>query len=131
MPLTPEALLSVFKSIDLDDSGTIELRELEAFCAPCLLGDGARQSSAQQSRITELFAQVDTDGSGLISFDEFCRALNERLGWDVGERVDAQPLLDDGLDGLGPPKREGRLPWHRRDGAVAGSARELRLGGRE
>ena len=68
MPLTPEALLSVFKSIDLDDSGTIELRELEAFCAPCLLGDGARQSSAQQSRITELFAQVDTDGSGVISF---------------------------------------------------------------
>ena len=58
--------------IDLDDSGTIELRELEAFCAPCLLGDGARQSSAQQSRITELFAQVDTDGSGVISFDEFC-----------------------------------------------------------
>ena len=74
MPLTPEALLSVFKSIDLDDSGTIELRELEAFCAPCLLGDGARQSSAQQSRITELFAQVDTDGSGVISFDEFCEA---------------------------------------------------------
>ena len=74
MPLTPDALLSVFKSIDLDDSGTIELRELEAFCAPCLLGDGAQQSSAQQSRITELFAQVDTDGSGLISFDEFCEA---------------------------------------------------------
>ena len=79
MPLTPEALLSVFKSIDLDDSGTIELRELEAFCAPCLLGDGARQSSAQQSRITELFAQVDTDGSGVISFDEFCEARGHPL----------------------------------------------------
>ena len=50
MPLTPEALLSVFKSIDLDDSGTIELRELEAFCAPCLLGDSrARSSRASRS----------------------------------------------------------------------------------
>ena len=67
MSLTPDALLRVFKSIDLDDSGTIELSELEAFCAPCLLGD-------DQSRITELFAQVDTDGSGEISFDEFCEA---------------------------------------------------------
>ena len=67
MSLTPDALLSVFKSIDLDSSGTIELSELEAFCAPCLLGD-------DQSRITELFAQVDTDGSGEISFDEFCEA---------------------------------------------------------
>ena len=72
MSLTPDALLSVFKSIDLDDSGTIELSELEAFCAPCLLGDGA--SCAKQLRITELFAQVDTDGSGEISFDEFCEA---------------------------------------------------------
>ena len=72
MSLTPDALLRVFKSIDLDDSGTIELSELEAFCAPCLLGDGA--SSSKQLRITELFSQVDTDGSGEISFDEFCEA---------------------------------------------------------
>ena len=72
MSLTPDALLSVFKSIDLDSSGTIELSELEAFCAPCLLGD-------DQSRITELFAQVDTDGSGEISFDEFCEARGDPL----------------------------------------------------
>ena len=77
MSLTPDALLSVFKSIDLDDSGTIELSELEAFCAPCLLGDGA--SCAKQLRITELFAQVDTDGSGEISFDEFCEARGHPL----------------------------------------------------
>ena len=71
-PLTKDALLCVFKSIDLDDSGTIELSELEAFFGPCLLGYGA--SIDQQSRITELFAQGDTDGSGEISFDEFCEA---------------------------------------------------------
>eukprot|EP00964_Phaeocystis_antarctica_P073655 scaffold45218_cov61-Phaeocystis_antarctica.AAC.2 len=72
MSLKPDALLSVFKSIDLDSSGTIELSELEAFCAPCLLGD-------DQSRITELFAQVDTDCSGEISFDEFCEARGHPL----------------------------------------------------
>ena len=77
MSLTPDALLSVFKSIDLDGTGTIELSELETFCAPCLLGDGA--SSAQQSRITDLFAHVDTDGSGEISFDEFCEARGHPL----------------------------------------------------
>ncbi|CAK9030007.1 Uncharacterized WD repeat-containing protein alr3466 [Durusdinium trenchii] len=63
-PMDPEELKQVFQRIDLDNSGTLELEELET---------AARELGVKCSKnsLKKVFKLIDIDQSGSIDFDEF------------------------------------------------------------
>eukprot|EP00933_Yihiella_yeosuensis_P050998 TRINITY_DN48822_c0_g1_i1.p1 TRINITY_DN48822_c0_g1~~TRINITY_DN48822_c0_g1_i1.p1 ORF type:complete len:576 (+),score=93.95 TRINITY_DN48822_c0_g1_i1:84-1811(+) len=63
-PLADEELLKVFKKIDLDGSGSLELDELEKATREL----GVKCSS---NCVKKVFRQIDIDKSGSIDFEEF------------------------------------------------------------
>eukprot|EP00438_Fugacium_kawagutii_P002145 Skav218495 [mRNA] locus=scaffold538:1368413:1375319:- [translate_table: standard] len=63
-PMDPEELKQVFRRIDLDNSGTLELEELET---------AARELGVRCSKnsLKKVFKLIDLDESGSIDFEEF------------------------------------------------------------
>ncbi|CAJ1456481.1 unnamed protein product [Effrenium voratum] len=63
-PMDPEELKQVFRRIDLDNSGTLEIEELET---------AARELGIRCSKnsMKKVFKMIDADQSGSIDFDEF------------------------------------------------------------
>jgi calcium-dependent protein kinase len=68
--LTKERLTQVFKMFDTDGSGTISSEEIKDFFS---MSDGGDDSFAQ-----ELIEEVDKNGDGEISFNEF-KEMMEKL----------------------------------------------------
>eukprot|EP00798_Chlamydomonas_sp_ICE-L_P003870 gene3870-13934_t len=76
-----ETLLKAFKQLDTDNSGTIEIKELEV----ALDQFGIKLDSDEgkkQAELKALIASADKNGDGLIDYDEFAfmlRANNDKL----------------------------------------------------
>lgn len=73
MQRSKNELMSVFKAFDLDNSGGIDLEELQS--AASVLG-----IPAARDRIKQMFREADADGSGEIDFDEFCKVVEKGDG---------------------------------------------------
>ena len=68
---------AVFQSIDTDNSGDVDARELRV----ALEKEGGTKLSQQEAQ--ELIAKADTDGDGKLSFDEFLAAMASKSpGWE-------------------------------------------------
>ena len=61
-------LRNIFKDLDLDKSGVLTLDELEFMCSKLQLAIDRKYAVA-------LFKHFDTNGNGVIEFDEFCQYL--------------------------------------------------------
>lgn len=59
-----------FSKFDIDGSGAISIKELRKVLGDDQVCDNLHMSG-HQDRVMELFKQVDTNGNGLIEFDEF------------------------------------------------------------
>merc|ERR1711871_369313 len=66
-------LWSIFCQYDVDDSGTISVEELQEVEAAINAGSDGRQS--QDARTADMFATVDRDTTGSISFKDLLRAF--------------------------------------------------------
>ena len=71
-------LREAFKFIDLDGNGFISREELK---------DAVKKIMSTDSRISvqdveEMMSEADTDGNGLIDFDEFVKVLVEKRNWN-------------------------------------------------
>ena len=65
-------LRAAFESFDFDQSGALEIGEIEKVfdrCSPVALQEGAQQ---------RIFAAIDRDGDGQVSIEEFLSGLAER-----------------------------------------------------
>lgn len=80
---------AVFSVLDEDGNGTIESHELAKVLN--------LQGEADKEKIDELIKEVDTDGDGVISWDEFYNAMVENndfggKGADVGQELNENEL---------------------------------------
>merc|ERR1711933_509754 len=73
---------TAFKKFDLDGSGAIDKQEL----GKVLGDDGVREAMhlSDQSKLDQIFAQVDENGDGVIDFDEFFAMLRKADGGKGG-----------------------------------------------
>ena len=65
-------LRAAFESFDFDQSGALEIGEIETVfdrCSPVAVPEGAQQ---------RIFAAIDRDGDGQVSIEEFLSGLSER-----------------------------------------------------
>lgn len=65
-------LRAAFESFDFDQSGALEIGEIETVfdrCSPVAVPEGAQQ---------RIFAAIDRDGDGQVSIEEFLSGLAER-----------------------------------------------------
>lgn len=62
-------LHKLFRLIDTDNSGDLDVAELQRFC-------GAAHLDIDNHTLTGFFSRLDIDKNGLVSFEEFATALN-------------------------------------------------------
>ena len=72
-------ILQIFKECDTDGSESIEAEEMQTFLKK--LGHNLSEAESK-----ELFAKIDTDGGGSISFFEL---LNNAPEWLIGEELNS------------------------------------------
>eukprot|EP00760_Papus_ankaliazontas_P001984 PhM_4_TR10778/c0_g1_i1/m.60405/K16465/CETN1; centrin-1 len=77
MALTREQIKSAFDLFDCDQSGEIDVQEVELV----LRGIGFADLSRQE--VTAMIKAMDTDGSGLIRYEEFEKLVTKKLA-DAG-----------------------------------------------
>eukprot|EP00933_Yihiella_yeosuensis_P063050 TRINITY_DN6610_c0_g1_i2.p1 TRINITY_DN6610_c0_g1~~TRINITY_DN6610_c0_g1_i2.p1 ORF type:complete len:686 (-),score=166.90 TRINITY_DN6610_c0_g1_i2:67-2124(-) len=79
-------LSRIFAEFDTDDSGKLDRRELEA-----LLAKPEMQKMMGGVTADQLLKEIDEDGSGSISFEEFRRAMSGEAKpsgwWNVGDKA--------------------------------------------
>lgn len=71
--LKKEVMWAAFRTFDKDGDGTITKAELAQ-----MLQGGAIDDSSLTKSIDAIIKEVDTDGDGLISYDEFCAMMVQR-----------------------------------------------------
>lgn len=67
-------LREAFKCIDLDGNGYISREELKKAVQKIMSTDG----KVSMQDVEEMMKEADTDGNGLIDYDEFVRILVEK-----------------------------------------------------
>lgn len=81
-----DVVWTAFKKFDLNGSGTIDRQELakvlgdETVADVLHLGNGDAGAGDNQQLLTDIFTAVDSNGDGLIDFDEFLRMMREHEG---------------------------------------------------
>mmetsp|Transcript_33695 Transcript_33695/g.88593 ORF Transcript_33695/g.88593 Transcript_33695/m.88593 type:complete len:274 (-) Transcript_33695:645-1466(-) len=80
MRLDDNALRTVFRCFDLDNSGGIDLGELQS--AIHVLG-----ISVSKSKVAEMFFEADADGSGEIDFEEFRSVIEKGDGGQLASII--------------------------------------------
>jgi len=83
--LNSNTLSAVFRDIDTDGSGTLNRSELEQ-----LMGAKNMESLMEGRSADDLLAEMDANGDGVISFQEFCSAMlgsGKKDGFSVGDAV--------------------------------------------
>ena len=66
-----------FKSVDVDDSGSIDMAELRGMMEK-IAGDMGADPPFQDD-VQEVMAQLDTNGDGVLSLDEFVVLVRDSL----------------------------------------------------
>lgn len=74
-PLEFEEIVAMFQSLDEDDSGELSITEIQKMLLKLDLRHDGEYAST-------LLSTIDADGSGLISFDEFCDLIGRIKGGD-------------------------------------------------
>jgi Ca2+-binding EF-hand superfamily protein/Ran GTPase-activating protein (RanGAP) involved in mRNA processing and transport len=100
---SPKAINQLFRTMDLDQSGSIELNELEA--AMHVLGVDDDDDSDELER---LFARYDLDESGRLEAAEFMDLIESRRAALERETMPSRPFLADADES--PPRAVFELP---------------------
>lgn len=68
-------LRQIFKGLDFDHSGSIDIEELQEAVAYVAASDSSDPIFKDPKKLTDFFASMDTDGNGTVDFNEFLVAM--------------------------------------------------------
>eukprot|EP01052_Picozoa_sp_SAG31_P039756 SAG31_NODE_5582_length_2442_cov_6.075117_3_plen_128_part_00 len=92
---------AIFDKVDLDGSGSIDRRELTK-----LLGGVGYTAAAEDTVAVKIMAEMDMDGDGSISFEEFAHWWKQ-MKTEQYRRVQARGKSEWLFGGRGPHNSEG------------------------
>ena len=94
---TPPDLEAIFKKLDADSSGSVNLEEFKA----------SARAKENPEKAEEIFKKIDKDGNGELSLEEF---KSHRPPHKPGEGKPGKPGKPGGPGKPGKPKGEGAPP---------------------